>query len=47
MERFTTLSTTRSVKSIMLYEYEGSLYCKKVCEVCLVFDLDVLFKLCL
>ena len=45
-ERSTTLPEVRSKEPLIVYEYEGSPYCKKVREACSVLDLDVLFKPC-
>lgn len=45
-ERSTTLPEVRPKEPLVVYEYEGSPYCKKVREACSVLDLDVLFKPC-
>ena len=45
-ERSTTLPAVRPKEPLVVYEYEGSPYCKKVREACSVLDLDVLFKPC-
>lgn len=45
-ERSTTLPSDRAKEPIVMYEYEGSPYCKKVREALSVLDCDVLFKPC-
>ena len=45
-EKSTTLPATRPSEPIVLYEYEGSPYCRKVRDAASLLDLDILFKPC-
>ena len=45
-ERSKTLPATRPSEPIVMYEYEGSPYCRKVRDAASLLDLDILFKPC-